>query len=74
MPLIDESGGFRGPNLDGDAGSYGTQDSGEFGTMPADHGLLDDMRDDFRGEARTMGDGYINVGVGSLYQELKKLP
>lgn len=38
MPVIDESGGFRDPNLDGDADSYERQDSGEFGTMPADHG------------------------------------
>jgi len=30
------------PNAD----SYGTQDSGEFGTIPAKEGLLDNMRDD----------------------------
>jgi len=43
-PVIDESRGFRSPDLDDDADSYGTQDSGEFGTIPADQGLLDDMR------------------------------
>jgi len=41
--------GFRSPNLDDDTDSYETQDSGEFGTIPADQGLLDDMRDDFSG-------------------------
>jgi len=47
MPVIDESRGFRSPHLDDDADSYGTQDSGEFGTIPSQEGLLDDMRDDF---------------------------
>jgi len=48
-PVIDESRGFRSPDLGDDADSYGTQDIGEFGTIPADQRLLDDMRDDFSG-------------------------
>jgi len=48
MPVIDESRGFRSPDLD-DADSYGTQDSGEFGIIPPDQELLNDMRDDLVG-------------------------
>jgi len=33
---IDESKGFRSPDLDDDADSYGTQDSRDFGTIPAE--------------------------------------
>ena len=43
-------GCFCSPDLDDDVDSYGTQDSGEFGTIPADQGLLDDMRDDLIGD------------------------
>ena len=32
MPVIDESGGFRSPDLHDDADGHGTQDNGEFGT------------------------------------------
>jgi len=38
MPVIDESRGFRRQDLNDDADSYGTQDSGEFGIIPADQG------------------------------------
>ena len=51
MHVINESRGFRSPDLDDYADSYGTQDSGEFGTIPADQGLLNSMRDDFSGRA-----------------------
>ncbi len=54
-PVIDESGSFRSPKLEDDTDSYGTQDSGEFGTIPADKGIFDDMRDDFSGRARNYG-------------------
>jgi len=59
MPLIEESWDFRSPDLDGDADSYSAQDRGEFGTIPAEEGLLDDMRDNFSERAGVMGDGYI---------------
>jgi len=36
MPVIDESRGFRSPDLDDDADRYGTQICGEFGIIPAD--------------------------------------
>ena len=41
--------GFRSPDLDDDAHSNGSQDSGVFGTIPADQELLDDIRDNFSG-------------------------
>ena len=43
MPVIDESRAFRSPGLHDDADSYGTQESGDFGTTPADQELLDDI-------------------------------
>ena len=49
-----------------DADSYGTQDSEDFGIIPADQEVLDDMRDDFSGRPATMGDGNIDVGVKNL--------
>ena len=48
----------KSPDLDDDADSYGTQDSGKFGTIPAEEGHLDDMKDDFSGGAGVIGDGY----------------
>ncbi len=54
MPVIDESRAFRSPGLHDDADSYGTQDSGDFGTIPADQKLLDDITEDFRGRSDTM--------------------
>jgi len=54
------------------ADSYGTQDSGEFGTIPADQGFLDDMRDHFSGRAGAMGDGYIDVGAENLDLEIEE--
>jgi len=70
MPVIEESGGFRCPDLDDDTDSYGTQDSGEFGTIPAEEGLLDDIKDDFSGRAGVMGDGYIDTdGTNLVYSE-----
>jgi len=66
MPVIEESGGFRSPDLDDDADSYGTQDSGEFGTIPVEEGLLDDMRVDFSGRAGVMDDGYIDTDGTNL--------
>ena len=54
MPKIDESRGFRSPDLHDDADSYGTQDGGDFGTIPADQELLDDIRDDFSGRPDDM--------------------
>ena len=72
MPVIDESKGFRSPDLDDDANSYGRRDSGEFEIIPADQGLLDDMRDDFSGRAGAMGDGYIDVGVENLDIEFEE--
>jgi len=72
MPVIDGSRGFRSPDLDDDVDSYGTQESRDFGTIPADQGLLDDMRDDFSGRAGAMGDGYIDVGVENLDLEFEE--
>ena len=54
MPVIDESRAFRSPGLHDDADSYGTQDSGDFGTIPADQELFDDIRDDFSGRPDAM--------------------
>ena len=68
MPVIEESRGFRSPDLDDDADSYETQDSGEFGIIPADQRLLDDMGDDFSGKAGVMDDGYIDTdGTDLVY-------
>jgi len=50
-------------HLDDDADSNGTQDSGEFGRIPAEEGILDGMRDDFSGRVGVMGDGFINTMV-----------
>jgi len=66
MPVIDESRAFRSLDLHDDADSHGTQDSEDFGTIPADQEVLDDMRDDFSGRPATMGDGNIDVGVENL--------
>ena len=56
------------PDLDDDADSYETQDSGEFGIIPADQRLLDDMGDDFSGKAGVMDDGYIDTdGTDLVY-------
>ncbi len=63
MPVIDESRGFRSLDLHDDADSHGTQDSEDFGTIPADQEILNDMRNDFIGRPATMGDGNIDVGV-----------
>jgi len=54
MPVIEESWGFRSPVLHDDTDSYGTQDSGEIGIIPADQGLLDNVRDYFSGRAGVM--------------------
>jgi len=54
MPVIDESRAFRSPDLHDDADSYGTQDSEDFGTIPADQEVLDDIRDDFSGRSDDM--------------------
>jgi len=54
MPVIDESRVFRSPDLHDDADSYGTQDSEDFGTIPADQEVLDDIRDDFSGRSDDM--------------------
>ena len=43
MPVIDESRAFRSPALDDDEDSHGTQDSEDFGTIPADQEILDDI-------------------------------
>ena len=51
MPVIDESRAFRSPDLHDDEDSHGTQDSEDFGTIPADQEILG------------MGDGNIYVGV-----------
>ena len=48
-PVIEESGSFRSLHLDDNADSNGTQDSGEFGIIPAEEGILDGMRYDFSG-------------------------
>ena len=48
--------GFRIPDLDDDADSYGKQDSREFGIIPAEEGLLDIIRDDFSRRAGVMDD------------------
>ena len=53
MPVSDESGAFRSPDLHDDTDSHGTQDSGEFGTIPADQEVLDDIRDVFSGRPDT---------------------
>ena len=66
MPVIDESRAFPSPDLHDDEDSHGTQDSEDFGTIPADQEILDDMRDDFSGRPATMGDGNIDVGVENL--------
>jgi len=66
MPVIDESRAFRSPDLYDDADSHGTQDSEDFGTIPADQEILDDIRDDVSGRPVTMGDGNIDVGVENL--------
>jgi len=71
MPVIDESRVFRWPDLDDDTDSYGTQDNGEFGTIPADQSLLVDMRDAFSERAGDIGDGYIDVGVGNVDLEFE---
>jgi len=69
MPVIEESGSFRSPDLDGDADSYSAQDRGEFGTIPAEEGLLDDMRDGFSVIAGVIGDGNIATdGTDLLYR------
>jgi len=41
-------------------------------TIPADQGLLDDMRDDFSGRPGAMDDGYIDVGVENLDLEFEE--
>ena len=66
MPVTDESRTFRSLDLHDDADSYGTQESGDFGAMPADQKRPDDIRDDFGGRPVTMGDGNIDVGVENL--------
>jgi len=53
MPVIDESRAFRSPDLHDDTDGYGTHDSGDFGTIPADQEVLDDIRDDFSGRSDT---------------------
>ena len=65
MPVIDESRGFRSPDLD-DADSYGTQDSGEFGTIPPDQELLNDMRDDLMG-----GPGLLVTDISMLVLKIQ---
>jgi len=70
--VIDASRAFRRPDLQDDADSYETQDSGDFGTIPADQGLLDDIRDDFRERPRAMGDGNIDVGVENIDLEFEE--
>ena len=59
MRLIEESWGFRSPDLDDDADSYSAQDSGEFGTILSEESLLDDMRDNISERAGVIGDGNI---------------
>jgi len=66
MPVIDESSAFRSPDLHDDEDSHGTQDSEDFGTIPADQEILGDMRDDFSERLPDMGDGNIDVGVENL--------
>ena len=59
MPVIEESGRSRSPDLDGGAVSYSAQDRGEFGTIPAEERLLDDMRHGLSVIAGVMVDGNI---------------
>ena len=54
MPVIYESRAFRSLDLHDDADSYGTQESGDFGAMPADQKRPDDIRDDFGGRPDAM--------------------
>jgi len=70
MPVIEESRGFRSPDLDDDADSYGTQDSGEFGIIPAEEELLHDMRDDFSVRTGVLCDGYIDTDGNDLVYRL----
>ena len=49
-----------------DADSHGTQDSEDFGLIPADQEVLDDIGHAFSGRPATMGDGNIDVGVENL--------
>ena len=72
MPVIDEPRGFRSPDLDDNADSYGTQDNGEFRTIPADQGLLVCMKGDFSGRAGAMADAYIDVSVENLDREIEE--
>jgi len=65
---MEESGGFCSPDLDDDADSYGTQASGEFGIIPAEEGLLDDIEMILVGRAAVMGDEYIDTdGTDLVY-------
>ena len=57
---------FRSPYLDDDTDCYGTQDSGEFGRVPAKEGILDFLRDAFSGRAGVMGDGFIDTDGNDL--------
>jgi len=66
MPVIDESRAFRSPDLHDDEDSHGTEDSEDFGTIPADQEILDDMRDDFSERLPSISDGNIDVGVENL--------
>jgi len=54
MPVTDESRTFRSLDLHDDADSYGIQESGDYGTMPADQKRSDDIRDDFGGRPDAM--------------------
>jgi len=69
MPLNEESWGLCSPDLDDDADSYSAQDSGKFGTIPAEEGFLDDMRDGFSVIAGVIGDGNIATdGTDLVYR------
>ncbi len=66
--------GVCSPDLDDNTDSYGTQDNGEFRTIPADQRLLVYMKDDFSGRAgaMAMADAYIDVGVENLDREIEE--
>jgi len=72
MPVICESRAFRSPDLHDDSDSHGTQDSQDFGTIPADQEIFGDIRDGFSGRPVSMGDGYLDVCVeilGLIFEE-----
>jgi len=69
MPVIEESGSSRSPDLDGGAVSYSAQDRGDIGTIPAEERLLHDMRDGLSVIAGVMGDGNIATdGTDLVYR------